>query len=72
MKGGTIGREMAGKFWPEGSELTLLLWFFYMPLICDMGQDGFYFPSEGGRADDFFALKNIRRLLQCLNPPTWV
>jgi hypothetical protein len=29
-----------------------------MPKICDMGQDGFYFPSEGRRAEDFFALKN--------------
>jgi hypothetical protein len=24
----------------------LLLEFFYMPQICDMGQDGFYFLSE--------------------------
>jgi hypothetical protein len=24
-----------------------------------MGQDGFYFPSEGRRAEDFFALKNL-------------
>jgi hypothetical protein len=23
-----------------------------------MGQNGFYFPSEGRRAEDFFALKN--------------
>jgi hypothetical protein len=23
-----------------------------------MGQDGFYFPSEGRRAEDFFAMKN--------------
>jgi hypothetical protein len=53
VKGGTIGREMAGKFWPESSELTLLLGFFYMPEICDMGQD---FPSEGRRAEDFFGL----------------
>jgi hypothetical protein len=29
-----------------------------MPKICDMGQDGFYFPSEGRRVEDFFALKN--------------
>jgi hypothetical protein len=43
--------------WPENSELTLLLGFFYMPQICDMGQDGIYFPSEGRRAENFFALK---------------
>jgi hypothetical protein len=30
-----------------------------MPQISDMGQDGFYFPSEGRRAEDFFALKNL-------------
>jgi hypothetical protein len=29
-----------------------------MPQICDMVQDCFYFPSEGRRAEDFFALKN--------------
>jgi hypothetical protein len=30
-----------------------------MPQICDMGQDGFYFPSEGRRAEVFFfALEN--------------
>jgi hypothetical protein len=26
-----------------------------MPKICDMGQEGFYFPSEGRRAEDFFS-----------------
>jgi hypothetical protein len=26
--------------------------------ICDMGQGGFYFPSEGRRAENFFAPKN--------------
>jgi hypothetical protein len=26
--------------------------------ICDMEQNGFYFPSEVRRAEDFFALKN--------------
>ena len=30
--------------------------FFYMPQICDIGQR-LYFPSEGRRAEDFFALK---------------
>jgi hypothetical protein len=29
-----------------------------MPQICDMGQDGFYFPSEDGVVRIFFALKN--------------
>jgi hypothetical protein len=36
----------------------LLLRFFYVLQICDMGQDGFYFPSEVRRAEDFFVLKN--------------
>ena len=31
--------------------------FFYMPKICDMGQMALL-PSEGRRAEDFFALKN--------------
>jgi hypothetical protein len=29
-----------------------------MPQIYDMGQGGFYFPSKGRRAEEFFALKN--------------
>jgi hypothetical protein len=29
-----------------------------MPQLCDMGQDGFYVPSEEGVLKDFFALKN--------------
>jgi hypothetical protein len=43
---------------PESSELALLLGFFYMPKIYEMWQDDFYFPYEGRRAEDFFALKN--------------
>ena len=31
--------------------------FFYMPQICNMGKR-LYFPSEGRKAEDFFALKN--------------
>jgi hypothetical protein len=54
VKGRITGREIAGKFWPESSEGTILLGFFYTPQICDMGQDGFYIPSEGRRAEDFF------------------
>jgi hypothetical protein len=34
--------------WSERSELTLLFGFFYMPQICDMGRNGFYFLSEEG------------------------
>jgi hypothetical protein len=29
-----------------------------MPQICDMGQEGFYFPSEEAVLRIFFALKN--------------
>jgi hypothetical protein len=47
VKGGNIGRKWP-YIWPESSELMLLLAFFYMLQICDMGQDGFYFPSEEG------------------------
>jgi hypothetical protein len=41
--------ELLGEKWPVN---------FYMPQICDMGQDGFYFTSEGRRAEDFFTPKN--------------
>jgi hypothetical protein len=48
---------MAGKF---GLKVANTLYFygsFTCHKICDMGQDGFYFSSEGRRAEDFFALK---------------
>jgi hypothetical protein len=48
VKGRNIGQKNGRDIWPESSELTLLLGFFYMPQICDMGQDGFYFSSEEG------------------------
>jgi len=41
-----------------------------MPQIYDMGPMALL-PSEGRRAEDFFALK-IRRLRPGLNPQTWV
>jgi len=41
-----------------------------MPLSYDMGPM-LYFPSEGRRAEDFFALK-IRRVRPGANPRTWV
>jgi hypothetical protein len=50
---------MAGKFGTESGELTLIiLELFYMPQICDMGQDGFYLHSEIGVRRIFFTLKN--------------
>jgi hypothetical protein len=39
--------ELLGEKWPVNLA-TLLLEFFYMPQIYDMGQYGFYFPSEEG------------------------
>jgi hypothetical protein len=44
VKRGSIGREMVGKILPESSELTLLLWLFYMPQICDMGAGRLLLP----------------------------
>ena len=41
-----------------------------MPQIYDMGPTALL-PSEGRRAEEFFALK-IRRFRQSLNPRTWV
>jgi hypothetical protein len=40
----------------------LHLGIFYMPQICGMGPRQFYFPSEGRRAEDFLALKNLTAL----------
>jgi hypothetical protein len=42
-----------------------------MTQIWDMGQDGFYFPSEEGVLSIFSPWK-IRRLRLVLNPRTWV
>jgi hypothetical protein len=33
--------ELWGEKWPENSEFHAISGFFYMPKICDMGQDGF-------------------------------
>jgi len=52
-KGGTVGeRLLAGNF-ASMSTSMLHLGIFYMPQIRRL-----YFPSEGRRAEDFFALKN--------------
>jgi hypothetical protein len=56
--------------WPKVASSTLL----YGPFTCRKSTTWdrrFYFPSEGSRAEDFFALK-IRRLRPGLNPRTWV
>jgi hypothetical protein len=58
VEGGNIRRKIHSKFGLEVSKLTLLLGLFYMPQICDIGKDGFNFPSEGRSAEDFFFLKN--------------
>ena len=51
-----MGEKCSDKFWarirlPRNSRNLLHV------QICDMGQTA-YFPSEGRRAEDFFALKN--------------
>ena len=55
-------RNYLGEKWPvistESCDFHAYTFgFFYMPQICDMG-NRLYFPSEGRRAEDFFALKN--------------
>jgi hypothetical protein len=55
------GREMAENF-AESGDFHVTFGFFYTP---------FYFPSEGRRAEDFFARK-LRRLRPGLNTQTWV
>ena len=44
----------------------------YCSHVAYCGTDGLYFSSEGRRAEDFFALKKIRRLRPGSNPRTWV
>jgi hypothetical protein len=41
----------------ESIKFHAILGIFYMPQIYDMGQTALL-PSEGSRAEDFFALKN--------------
>jgi hypothetical protein len=53
LKGRNIGLEMAGNL-AESSYFHATLGIFYMPKICDMGQDGFTSISKGSRAEDFF------------------
>jgi hypothetical protein len=54
-----VGRETSGNL-AESSEFHAILGIFYMPQIYDMGQTALL-PSEGSRAEDFFALKNPNR-----------
>jgi hypothetical protein len=40
---------MAGQIWPNKCDFHLIVGFFYMPQICDMGQtDGFTSPQKEG------------------------
>jgi hypothetical protein len=55
VKGGNIGREMAGKFGLTSRELTLILGLFNMPQICDMGQERLLLTLRGRI---IFALEN--------------
>jgi hypothetical protein len=50
-----VGEKCSDKFGLV-SDFHVILGIFYMTQICDMGQTA-YFPSEGRRAEDFFALK---------------
>jgi hypothetical protein len=51
-----VGLETSGNL-DESSEFQAILGIFYMSQIYDMYRR-LYFPSEGSRAEDFFALKN--------------
>jgi hypothetical protein len=48
-----VGEKCPDKFGLE-SDFHVILEIFYMPQIRDMGQTAL-FPSEGRRAEDFFA-----------------
>jgi hypothetical protein len=51
-----VGEKCSEKFRLE-FDLHVILVIFYLPQICDMDR-WLYFPSEGRRAEDLFALKN--------------
>jgi hypothetical protein len=68
-EGGIMGEKWLRNF-AESGDFYITFGFFYMPLSTTWDRQ-LYFPSEGRRAEDFFAQK-IRRLRLGLNPRTWV
>ena len=60
------GREMAERILPKSDDFHATFW-----VQATTWDRRLYFPSEGRRAEDFFARK-IRRLRPGLNPRTWV
>jgi hypothetical protein len=64
------GREMSGKFVPQ-CRLPRYIQGSFTCRKATTWNRWIYFPSEGRRAEDFFALK-IRRLWPVANPRTWV
>src|SRR5215469_12663807 len=64
------GREIWPRILPEFPISTEHSGIFYVPQSTTWDRR-LYFPSEGRRAEDFFARK-IRRLRPGLNPQTWV
>ena len=67
------GRDHSSERWKCGREICpVILPKFRLPRkFRDLRDRRLYFPSEGRRAEDFFALKN-RRLGLGLNPQTWI
>ena len=61
------GREMSGNFCLNADFHVTFRHLLHAVKL----RHGTYFPSEGRRAEDFFALK-IRRLRPGVNPRTWV
>jgi hypothetical protein len=68
-EGGIMGKKWPRNF-AESGYLHVTFGFFYMPLSTTWDRR-LYFPSEGKRAEDFFARK-IRRLRPGFNLQTWV
>jgi hypothetical protein len=69
VEGGTKGEKWP-RIFAESGDFHVTFGFFYMPQSTTWDRR-LYFPSEGRRAEDFFARK-IRRLRPGLNPRTWV
>ena len=70
-EGGTRWARICRWILPENARLPLNIQGSFTCRRYTTWDRRFYFPSEGRRAEDIFALKNPR-LLSGLNPRTWV
>ena len=72
MKGGTTWATNVRWILPENARLPRNIQGSFICRKSMTWDKRLYFPPEGRLAEDFFALKKIRRLRPGLNPQTWV